>query len=255
MPGMRRLSLIVLVWLAVAPLRGQTLYFPVADGCRLSYLSRSGMQEDVTLHWDMSHLRTVPLAEGGDRLSYTVRSAGFDGRGWQRQERYVRNGAGIFAVSAEGEAEDYGPQPILPNDGRLEQVDALWRFAGVRQLPVGFRLLGLMRTADREAYWEVHYHVLKAEPVETPAGRFNQSVEVTVVGRIEVGLPTMQWLLVRGRQWYVPGIGLVKELIQFIDVPALGTMSTELTSYSGLAPVNRPQLVLLVDPTDAQDAA
>lgn len=218
-------------------------YFPYRAGVRVRYQTRTTLSPNEVLTWETAFLRSSVSGEA-ERLVLRSR-----GQGWQRvnplerEERYLRERRGLFTPdSANGvELTSYGPLALLPPVMTLERLDEVWRYEGVRTLPFAFHLLGIIRNGDRPVLTSGRYHVLSQGPITTLAGEF-EAVQVSGVERVSMlllaGEP--EDILLRVRRYYVRGLGLACEQLQFLDLPRLGVLTTEVVAYDGLAPVPLP---------------
>jgi len=96
-------------------------------------------------------------------------------------------------------------------------------------------LFGLTRQAVT-AQVEGHYRAVGYEGVTVPAGTFEalkvRGIETVYFYRKEQRIS----YVVRLEQWYVRGLGKVKEIWEFPDQPQLGQLVAELTAFQGLQP-------------------
>lgn len=223
-------------------------YFPTDAQMRLSYAARTTLDENAVLRWDVTLLRTAPLEGGARRVQFRVLASSWEsGRPVGREELYVIDPRGVYTPAEDNTDAGYGPFALLPSADALARPDTVWHYIGRRPRPMALRLLGLLGRADTLAPTEGHYHVLSIGPLETAAGTFERAVQVAGVETLDVQLEPGRSMnvLLRCRRWYVAGIGLVGEDFAFLDFPAMGVTSTELTAYEGVreAPESRPVTV------------
>ena len=217
-------------WADVSP------YLPFKAGARLTYRTTTSLDADARLQWETSLRRAEELDGGAERV--VLRSAArfwVSGRPLEREETLVREPRGLFSGEANGA---YGPTPLLPAAPELERADAIWVYEGRRSLPFPLAVLNLLRHNDGPVRTTGRYHVLNLAPLETAAGRFGQAVQVTGVERVTMALRGEQPedVMLRCRRWYVRGLGLAREVVEFAEYPSLGRLTTELVAYVGLTP-------------------
>ncbi len=211
-------------------------FFPARPELRLSYLTRSTLDENAAFRFHQSLLDVKVNEAGAEEVRLKLTAQRFlNGAPMTRVESYVRERRGIFTpVVSLGPAGTYGPSPLLPDAAHLAVADHVWTYRGERPLPFGFWLLGLMRQNDRPLPTEATYHVLNVGPLETAAGKFDQAVQVTGVEQVRMVLlgEKPEEVLLRCRRFYVRDLGLVHETITFCDLPRAGRLTTELTGQT-----------------------
>lgn len=238
---LRLAALVLLTFTTAIPAATDHAYFPLEDGVRLSYVTRTTLKDDVALHWTLAHVKTSEGPADSERVVVKLLANRWaEGQPLQRQEQFLLDPRGLFTPELEDgeETGHYGPHPLLVSGKELEQEDEVWRYRGDRPLPFAIHLLGLVRNEDEPVATEGRYHVLELTPIETPAGRFENAVEVTAIEKVQMVLlrPEPEDVLLRSRRFYVRGLGLVHESLQFLDLPRLGSLVTQLTGYEGTKP-------------------
>ncbi len=212
-------------------------YWPYATGVRLRYETRTTLQTDAVLHWSAGFKQAVEGPPGGQVVTVRLSANRWaEGQPVARDEQYLIDPRGWFTPwEADGD-QDYGPRPLLPSAGELGAVDTLWHYEGSRHLPFALHLLGLIRDADVPQPAGGSYHVLSVGPLVTAVGDFPQAVQVTGIERVPLRLlnPAPEIVVFRARRWYVPGLGLVREGLECLDLPRLGRLTTELVGYEGV---------------------
>lgn len=224
------------LWLSCGHAAQLAPYLPNAVGSRLSYRTTTTLDPQVRLNWDLNVLKVEDLADGAERVTLRARAGlTVDGEAVAREEALVRESRGVFSDGADG---DWGPAPLLLAAPELEQADAVWSYEGRRPLPFALAVLRLLRKNDGPVAASGHYHVLNLSPVEVPAGNYPRAVQVTGVEQVQLALrgDRPEPVMLRSRRWYVRGLGLVRELVEFAEYPSLGRLTTELTSFAGLRP-------------------
>lgn len=212
-------------------------YYPLAGGMRLQYLTRSSLDNRATLTWSVTHQRTTAGPEAAEVVWVkSLASRWRRGQPVQREEHYLREERGVF-TPAEDDAESYGPRYLLPPEDDLV-ADAVWVYAGLRAIPFAFHLLGLVRNNDLPVPTSGRYHVLDVAPLATPAAEFQAACQVTGIERLTIPVlkPEPEDVLLRCRRFYVKGLGLVREDLEFLDMPRLGALTTELTGWENATP-------------------
>lgn len=236
---LRVLSLACLVGAAVGPAAAAAtphLFFPARPELRLSYLTRSTLDENAAFRWQQALLDIKANEAGAEEVRLKLTAQRFiNGAPLTRVDSYVREGRGIFTpVVSTGASGTYGPSPLLPDAAHLAIADHVWTYRGERPLPFGFWLLGLVRQNDRPLPTEGTYHVLNVGPIETPAGKFAEAVQVTGIEQVRMILlgDKPEDVLLRCRRFYVRDLGLVHETVNFCDLPRAGRLTTELTAQA-----------------------
>lgn len=251
MPSERRgaLTLLVVSLTLAAPAladgpAGQHQWWPTTPGAEWVYQSYAGRNPERLLRWTVQYEPPLPLAGGALRVLRRLRIDSFGPlAAVQRKDAFAVDRRGVYTflapVGEAGQADAsgaYGPRPLLPTEAALTHVDAVWRYEGWRPLPPAFQLFGLGIGPEGGLPTSGRYHVLKLEPVETPAGTFD-AVQVTGIESVrEVPLPDGNTLslMLRCRRWYAPGVGLVRELIELPQARQAGQLVTELSELRGL---------------------
>ncbi len=249
-------------WLLVVGLvpvvAGASLYEPMTaadlpDGAKRVYESSSSIIEGRVVRWETTRHASITLPQGGRQVS--LRTAGQGTAFWPppRIEPLVDEPRGLFTNSSTSKPIDpmlYGPRPLLPADADLARPDTVWVYEGQRPVPFAFAAIMLAVQNPDAIPLSGRYHVLNVGTLDTPAGSFAQAVQVTGIERLEVALTEAAYehTLLRTRRWYVPGVGLAKEVIEFPQYPMLGRVTTVLSSYIGLRAAPSPRVAEAVTP-------
>lgn len=212
-------------------------YFPYRAGLWLRYRATTTLDEQGRFEWRLTHQKTVPGPAGTERVTYRLLGQGWDnGRLLERQESFLRDGRGVFAVPrADG---TFGPAMLLPGPVALASPDTVWAWSGDRGVPFGLNLLGLAQRNPEPVPTDGLYHRLSHGPLETAAGRFAEAVQVTAVESVTMLLTGQEpeSVLFRARRFYVAELGLVREQLMFLDHRQLGVLTTDLIAWGGAAP-------------------
>ena len=183
--------------------------FPLAEGHRWTYRVNTAIDEDGSVREETLTLanRGLETIDGG--AAWKRRSdSGIDY--WHRSDA-----SGIYRVAAKGPL-DVAPQADNPRRYVLRQplaVGTAWEaptltYVLARKNEVPHALRHVIKPVP------MNYRVAAlAETVQTPAGRFENCVRVD--GRAEIRLyvdALFQWrqIPLEAREWYCPGVGLVK---------------------------------------------
>ncbi|MCC7494404.1 MAG: hypothetical protein IT204_18750 [Fimbriimonadaceae bacterium] len=223
-------------------------YAPWQAGVVLRYQTRTSLQENALLPWSVSYLKSEPAA-GGHLVTLRAAAARLTPRGnLQRDEVWLLDPRGLFAPG--GSDGSWGPRYFLPPAAELQVADCVWQFEGRRALPFALHLLGLANGGDQPVATGGRYHVLRSAPLETAVGQLAGVLQVTCVERVAMRLlrPEPEPVLLRVRRFYAPGLGLVREWLEFLDFPRLGTLQTELVGYEGLPPVTAGAVAVAAAP-------
>ncbi len=228
---------------ALSPLMA---YEPLAadtakTGALRVYESRSTVLPERLVTWQTQFFSSLDLPDGSRQVTLKTGTTGSVVWPPSRNEVYVLDPRGLFTPSSTTDPPDpteYGPTALLAAQPELQHVDHVWRFEGKRQVPFSFTVLMLTARNMDPVATSGRYHVLSIGPLETPAGSFATAVQVAGVERIALNLGDLlnDEVLLRCRRWYVRGVGLVQELLEFPSYPSLGRLTTVLTSHPGLAP-------------------
>jgi hypothetical protein len=215
---------------------GLTAYEPLSGHARRSYQSTTTLSPEIHFTFDLRLQDTAALPDGAQRLTVGLRSGPwYGGLPAERAETWIREPGGLFTPHAVGSTE-WGPTVLLPAAPELRQPDHVWHYEGLRPLPFAFGMFGWLGRNPDPVPTSGVYHVLGREELQTPAGTFAQALQVAGVERTSFAVHEGQVedVLLRCRRWYVPGIGLACEVIEFLDYGNLGRLTTELTSFEGL---------------------
>lgn len=244
----RVLGLLLLVGLAgsagaVSPLLA---YEPLAadtarTGAMRVYESRSTVLPERVVSWQAQYFSSLDLPDGSRQV--TLKTAATGSVVWPpaRNEVFVLDPRGLYTPNSTTDPPDpteYGPTALLAAQPELQRLDHVWRYEGKRAVPFSFTVLMLTARNMDPVATSGRYHVLSIGPLETPAGAFPTAVQVAGVERLALNLGDLlsDEVLLRCRRWYVRGIGLVQEALEFPSYPSLGRLTTVLTSHPGLKP-------------------
>ncbi|MBI5834028.1 MAG: hypothetical protein HZB16_17175 [Armatimonadetes bacterium] len=244
----RSLGLLVLLstaWSARA-LSPMMAYEPLAadtakTGARRTYESRSSVLPERVVQWQSQFFSSLDLPDGSRQVTLKTSATGSVVWPPARNEVYVLDPRGLYTPSSATDPPDpteYGPTALLAAQPELQRLDHVWRFEGRRVVPFSFTVLMLTARNMDPVAMSARYHVLSIGPLETPTETFPSAVQVAGVERVALNLGELlnDDVLVRCRRWYVRGIGLVQEALEFPSYPSLGRLTTVLTSHPGLSP-------------------